>query len=788
MGIAAAICAAMIVLARPNAAYGVIEVNVTRVGFPTLQAGEVVRSGAWVSIIVDLSLIDQQSFDGYVRVGQFDNDGDECYDSVSVHLRAETGGTQRIYLYALANPQRNQGRFVVELFSDDGEAVQVLCQGELTYQAESARQPSIVSDDAILILSLSSGAIGRVQELVGPDQLDLYTRPIHIGHMSPTDLPELWIGLETVDHIVWDDARPEELTDRQIGALLEWVRQGGTLLIAAARTAGSLKLVKSIDAVLPVDLGEVVPVDNLPHVRQALLSARKERKRRGEEDDTWWETPFPAPVSVVQCALRDGALRIPDNKYNQSNVVSRRQVGRGFVMFLAVTLKDLLGAGGSAVDFFRKLFHLTVLEESDLGRPDLKPLFPYVVSAVGFARSGSFYLLIAGVFSAAYVLIATSGTWALLGARGRRHHSWSAFAVVGVAASVLSVLAVNSVRGFGETLHQISILDAKAGEAYGYGTVFFGVKTGTDRELDFWLPSDPLGATEPGRTDCFLRPIPVGSDPAEASSSFADPEEYRLLPANAVVDDVRVRATLKRFEGRWAGALGGMVTGDITVRGSDIMEGSYIINNLGVDLTDCYLLQTALDIPRMAAPRATAIYAYPIGTVPSGNRRFDLTPGESPEEGEETGTEVKARPTLKEAQERWGAKFRSVFSGGGYTWGSGGELVLGQEKNALLLLSTVGEHDPSAEAGLFGVATWSRDRLRQLDMREHLRRDTMILIGFADDPGPIRLFRRTGDRDYQILNPDPDRSWTMYRIRIPVTVFEEPEKDEYEEEIDKRIQ
>ena len=786
VGVLAAVCAAMAALAAPECAYGVIEVNVTRVGFPTLQAGEVVRSGAWVPIIVDLSLIEQQSFDGYVRLGQFDNDGDECYDSVDVHLRAETGGAQRVHLYALANP--HQRRFVIELFSDDDEAVQVLCQGELTYQAEPARQPPTILDDTILILSLSSGAIGRVQELVASDQADLYTRPIHVAHMSPTDLPELWIGLETVDYIVWDDARPEELTERQIDALLEWVRQGGTLLLAGSRTAGSLKLAKSIDAALPVDLGEVVPVDNLPNVRQALLSARKERRRRGEEDDAWWDTPFPAPVPVVQCTLREGALRIPDNRYNQSNVVTRRQVGRGFVIFSAVTLKDLLGAGGSAVDFFRELFHLAVSDESELGRPDLKTLFPYVVSAVGFVRSGSLYLLIAGVFSVAYVLLATSGTWALLGARGRRHHSWSAFAIVGVAASILSVLAVNSVRGFGETLHQISILDAEAGEAYGYGTAFFGVKTGTDRELDFWLPSDPLGATEPGRTNCFLRPVPVGTDPGEASSSFADPEEYRLLPANAVVDDVRIRATLKRFEGRWAGSLGGMVTGEVTIEGSRIVEGSYIVNNLGVELTDCYLLQTALDMTGTAALRSTAIYAYPIGTVPSGNGRFNLTPGDTREEGEEPDTEATTRPTLKDAQKRWGSKFHSILSGGGYTWGSGGDLMLGQEKNALLLLSTVGEHDPYQEAGLFGVASYSRDRLRQLDMREHLRRDTMILIGFADDPGPIRLFRRTGDGDYRVLHPDTDRSWTMYRIRIPVTVLKEPERDEYDQEIEKRIQ
>ena len=56
-----------------------------------------------------------------------------------------------------------------------------------------------------------------------------------------------------------------------------------------------------------------------------------------------------------------------------------------------------------------------------------------------------------------------------------------------------------------------------------------------------------------------------------------------------------------------------------------------------------------------------------------------------------------------------------------------------------------------------------------------------MLIGFADDPGPVRLFRRTGDRPYRMLEPDPDRSWTMYRIRIPVTLHEVEPEEEAEE-------
>ena len=149
--------------------------------------------------------------------------------------------------------------------------MQVVSQGELTFRAQPAQQPAVIADDELLILSISTGAISRVQDLVEVDQQTRYSRPLNVGHMSPADLPELWIGLEMVDYIVWDGARPEELTQRQVNALLEWVRQGGTLLIAASRTAGSLAMNDSIVRVLPVDIEEVIAVDNLPFVRRALL-------------------------------------------------------------------------------------------------------------------------------------------------------------------------------------------------------------------------------------------------------------------------------------------------------------------------------------------------------------------------------------------------------------------------------------------------------------------------------------------------------------------------------------
>jgi hypothetical protein len=782
------VCAASATLTAPATTHATVEVNVTRVGFPTLERGDVVRNGAWTPLIVDLALVEQQSFDGTLRVGQLDIDGDECYDSVGVHLRAETGGTQRVYLYIPANPLRSQGRMHVELRDEEGTAVRVLSQGELTLQAQPAQIPSVIGDEDILVLSLSTGTIGRVRDVAGADQTAVYDRPLILGHMNPLDLPELWLGLEAVDYIVWDDARPEELTGRQLGALIEWVHQGGTLLLAASRTAGASALTDSLYAVLPVDLGEVVIVDNLPEVRRTLLAPRDEGTRRPRPNEVpWWKVPFDAPFPVVRCTLREGASPVCTDVSVPSDVITERPVGRGHVIFCGVVLKDLFTAPGSPTVFFQRLFHLRVVPESkDVGWSRPQSLFPYVISAVGFSAWSSLYIVAAFAFCALYLLCATFGTWGFLSMRGWTHHSWSAFAVVALVASALSVLAVNFVHGFGETLHQISVVDVDAGQTRAYGTIFFGLKTGTDKDLDMWLPSDQLSATEPGATECFLRPAPSSSDLGEASTSFADPEAYRLAPGSAVLDDVRIRATLKRLEGRWEGLIGGTVAGQISVKGLRIRDGSWIANDLNVDLVNCWLLHTTQDFLSQGGSRSGSIYAFPIGTIPSGGRKVELATRCYQLSGQETFAQFLVRSTLAKAQIDWGRNFSTVLPGMPYGDETRNRIVPGQERNALLLASTVGEYDPSQELGMrravLGADYWSRDRLRQLDLREQLRRDSMILIGFADDPGPARLFRRTGDRPYTMLKPDLGASWTMYRIRIPVTLIGGPSPEEEEPE------
>lgn len=785
----------------PAPALARVEVNVDRVGWPLMRLGDAVRTGTWTPVVVTVSLLDQPTFDGTLRVRQLDADGDAAYDAVEVHLRNESGSAQRYELYMFAQPRRGEARFSVELYDQDGKAEQFVSQGVLTMRATPAQQPAIVDDNDVVVLSVSREAIGRVRDFVDPDKSRFFDQAPFIGHVSPQEMPDLWIGLEAVDCIVWDDARPEDLSDRQLLALIEWIRQGGTLLIAASRTAGSLVLSDRLAEILPADIGDVVVVDNLPDVRLQLVGA----PRLGEQavdPGEWYNNPFPRPIPVVRCTVRSGAFvvaaesgsaALEGQRLVQSDVLTERELGRGRIVLSAVALSDLFSGEGEPIDFFARIFQFRELGSSDEVHPATASLFDRVAGYVSFATRASAYLLLAGMASAAYVLAATFGSWTLLLRRGWQRHSWTVFAMVAVAASVLAIVVVNGMRGFGERLHQVTVVDANADGGRAFATVLFGLKTSTDKRVDVWLPSDVLGAREPERTDCFLRPMPATGDPLATLSRFADPDEYRVLPASASMEDVRIRATLKQFEGRWTGFLPGKVGGNVTIQRGQITPDSYIVNQLGVDLSQCLLLQARVPPNRTRAIRDTMIQVFEIGDLPSGPQQVSLSERAYRPKPTETLRAFLRRSMLHDYHAEWSRSFTGLLGGMGSAARGARPFLVGEERKALLLLSTVGEFDPVHFKGALdwgGTATISRDRLRWLDLSDRLDVDSVYLIGFADDPGPARLFMREGRRPYRPVGPDPRKTLTAYRIRIPVNNLGTgplPEEDKSDEDVDSLI-
>jgi len=772
-------------------AQAAINVNVTHIGFPAMgtarfDAGNVIRRSAWIPIVVDLDLLDQTVFDGTLRVAQFDTDGDRFLDGVEVHLREETGGHQRVWLYTMINASRDAGRCYVELLNEDGEAVEIITAGEPTYRAGPVddNQPHHLTDDAYLILSITNATIGHVRELTDEDDVGVFMRDVVLSHLAPADLPELWYGLEAVDAVVWDDARPEELTARQLDALIHWVRQGGVLLLTASESAGSVRLAKPLERILPVDLGDVHPVDNLPDVRRELLappttedSATARIPAERLDPLTWAELPLPHPIPVAACTLRPDAVRWAPSDEERPLVVARRTEGRGHVILSSVTVRDLMSGGGGAADFFINLLWLNRQRETDDFIVNRSSLFPHVVSAVAFATSSSVYLLAASVFSILYVVAATGGVWWFLGRRGWRRHSWSAFGLAAIAAAFLSVAGVRAFQGFGERVHQISVVDLAAGDTSAFVAAYFGLKTATDARLDVWLPLNPRRDTEPAESTSFLRPLPASRSRFDdyGQQSFSDPVTYRIKPSVAVVENVRLRATLKRFEGRWDGTIGGTVTGSLVANGRVFSDDSYLTNELGVDLTECWLLHTVAPFSEYPkGVRDTWIYAYPIGDLKADEGHVRVAERCYTPDADQSMTQFLASRELVDAQVSWSRPFRSALANIGLGESVKGAGSLADVQKAMLLATTIGELDPEAlksmTSHIAGVTqTWSHDRLRWMDLRRHLAPHTALLIGFAKDPGPVRLFRRYGQRRFRPVKPEDDHSWTMYRIRIPVT-------------------
>lgn len=775
---------AISILVASAAATPNLEVNVTHAGYPTLPSGHVYRHGTWTPIVADVALISGASFDGIVRSGQTDADGDRAFDEVEIHLREGTAESKRLHLYVHANAPFSQGDFWIEALDEGGDAVELVSRGEVSFRATPPVQPASLFADDFLIVSLSPESVGRVKDLIESDLIPKYRRKIRVSHMNPVNLSEHWVGLEMVDAIVWDRARPDQLTQRQREAIVDWVRHGGLLLVGCGDAADALRLTPELHDILPVTLAGSTETTDISGLRRALLlpdadgsGTEKRMRARPEEDDPWFDSPLDAPIPVAQAALRPGAVALAQNETTGNVTAARHAVERGIVVYCGFRLADVLPGDSQSLPFFERTLEIAQeAVDDEQTSVEHMSLFDHVAGAVAFLRKSGKFLLVALLFVVSYVFLATTGTWWALGRRGWQKHAWSAFAGVALVATAVSAVAVAAAKGIGTRVHQVSVIDGEEGSPFAVGTMFFGVTTAVDAKLDLWLPSDRLSPGQPGPTSCFLRPLPPGSGFAEEATTFADPSIYNISPSSASLHGVRVRSTLKQLEGRWDGRLPGIVRAGISVNQRRITTDSYIANDLGVDLKDCYLIQSAQNIdPESKADRTGRIYVWALGEISSGGSAVNIAKRAYDSAGD-TFSQQQLAARLGEWQKQWSAPLARGWGlrGGG---GGGGDAGLDADKYALMLATTVGEFDPTVLARSFDQArgvtrTWGRDRLRQMDLKRHMRRDQMILIGFADDPGPARLFARSGREEYESLDPDEDNSWTMYRFRIPVTLIE----------------
>ena len=775
--------------------HGAIIAEIVRVGYPT-DRGAVVRSWSWMPVVVDLRLEGEAQFNGYLRLRQFDRDGDAVLDVTPVHLAAGTGGQQRYVLYTVANPVLDRDWDIrVELLRTDdpdddvGELTRVISGGSERSLLELPVDPLVIPDDDYLVLYVSDRPTGRIRHLADYDRGGRLDRRVSIAHVAPVDLPGQWVGLQMLDAIVWDQADATQLTPQQQQALANWVGQGGQLMLAAARTSDTLKQSDILAPLLPVQFGPVESTVELETVRKQLLG-----ERAAEGGDLRLEQP----IAVVRCqALDQPTVRtIAREDALDTTVVASRLVGRGRVVFVAAELSDLMRHVPEPINAF--LFYKRTLElrDSSLGdEPTLDvPPYRYLESETAFARSGAVFLTVALLFTVAYVLLSTVGAWRFLKARDLLKHSWTVLALLAGVASVLSIVGVQAFHGVGRRLHQVSIVDGVAGSVDAWGTAYFGVATGTFSALDFWLPQDALLDDQPIASPCFLQPLGRVNPLTRVDVSFTDPARYVLKPSEALLEHVPVRATLKQLEGSWTGALRSTLQASVrvgvrrmpdsadlsdTIEEFVILPGSWIQNAMDVTLRNCQLFVTDRDAfeagreTNRIAGIGADFYAIPLGDLAAGERMDlfthlyqDASGATIPRSGSPRARGRKGWK-LSTAQKQWASSFQTV------EWSSDEhELIqraVTDTQSAILLMTTHSDLDPLLYKTSFGARPrLTRAHCRALDLTAWLTRTTAVLVGFSDTVGPVRLAARGGGQPYELLQPENNHALTAYRFLIPL--------------------
>ncbi len=765
--------------------------TVTHVGYPgsgsaqSLRGSHYYRVGLWVPVQVELTNDEADRFEGRIEVREPDRDRDEVIARRDVVLQGNS--TRRFFLYVPGGRFEQADQFCVWVFDAKGQFAELHDDAGKPVR-ELRPPPSILPapEECRLVLDVSARPVNQLSVVALDENL---VQPLIVMRASPRELPDEVAGLEVADAIVWDGADPKEIDLPQRTALIQWVRMGGRLVLGVGRSWDRLTDGKFAE-ILPAKLTGTATMPEMPEWLSAMLGVDAFDSTSGRLDPAL----IYCPVTLRDLASGSKAVIPTEHDVKQAAsqgpeghlMVTRRTIGRGEVTLVAAELEDLLRHGRRNPAMLRDLLNVRVdptARNADVQGGMLSGdtyLFTFVDRRTGFALAGALYLLVALVFVVGYIGVATAGTWFWLKSRGRIQHAWNLFAVAALVGSVLSVMAVQSIRGLTYKVQEVSVVDARAGSDAAVMTSYLGVKSPAHSRLDLRVPPDWRKPDDvPGDGSCTLRPVPALSD-IEGRYSAAD--RYEAVSSLGDLRAVPIRATSKQFEARWQGRLDGRVNASLRAMRSGSTEldpASWIQNDLGTELRHCSLLVTSQQVRSDRPHRDRAIEVYTVGSLPKGKRitvqdlldRADALAQASGKTGAEAAmirADALKRQLANVLNDEW---LRNLVSRAQFR--TGPEASPGPRRSqedhikALLVLTVYNEIDTMRllQEGNQLHRVYGLD----LDRSDYLSPDEALLVGFSEDPGPARLcYRKARDGEGRWAAIAPSQADVLYRVAIPV--------------------
>lgn len=603
-----------------------VQGDVKSIGFQAnVQSRFVIREGRWIPIVVELQAAGSEHFSGALQVELSDLDGDRV-SFVEPSVAVTGGGTlRRVWCYAVAHRRDTSRSISVDVVGEDGALVASLPVPAFELIGSETQVLLDVSERPVAELrALDAGSAYYYAQ--GWSERRVY-RPTCVATLGTRDLPDRWIGLEAAQIVVWDDPNPELVSDAQLKALAEWVRNGGQLIVGVGAQWSKLRTSA---------LADVLPYSgDKPSLETHLLPQFARRFTDAES------TRFKNPLSVTSAELAPGATALLLDQAESGqviNLVAQRLVGSGRVLATAARLRDLFAATTTSA-FLHELVEVNPVSDKfrqnatnefaalRLGAPALAT---DILAGIEFRRQAGLRVLAAFAFVAAYILLSTFVSWGWLVRRKLTHASWTVFAAFAIVASLLSSGAVGMLRGVTSSVQSVSFVDLDDGAGSARASVFVGYKSPTRAALDLSLAGEGN----------FLRPLTSSG----LGSTYQTPERYTAT--RGALDGVLLRATLKEFEGVWRGEHEGRLRSRLVADRATgrLTDESWLQNELGQVIDGGYVLfidprlsgvggavpprvsgltkrtDRSLYWGQSSVPPAVQVLAVPLGAMKPGDR------------------------------------------------------------------------------------------------------------------------------------------------------------------------
>lgn len=777
VGLGVALSGAAAALAQPVAG------DVVSVGFQaSVDAKSIARRGQWMPILLQIQAQGSDHFQGQLQVERVDLDGDlVVYTEQPVALTANEG-VKRVWCYAVSRGEQANG-MDVDVVSDGGALINRL----------HAPDFSIVSNDTQIILDVSQRPVSALHNLLDAgansyggsthDERGFYRRNC-VATLPFRDLPDRWIGLEAADVIVWDEPNIDALSAAQTAALIEWVRNGGQLVLGIGPTWPALSK-SPLAAILPLQ-GDEPPVEtqDLSEFRRAYAVDR--------------EFEFKAPMALAVGKLRSGAVVLKQDQLEDKRVVpliALQNYGSGRVIASAARIRDLLEASPKPA-FFNLLVDVNehtrgyldeLTKKYGVESYNTSSLYGLATGPIEFRSSAGQFVVIVGAFVFAYILLSTGGAWIWLKRKSLTTLSWPVFAGFAVIGSLLSLGAVSVSRGVISRLHSVTVYDMEAGQPEARAIGFFGYRSPIRQSIDLALHGDTA----------FLRPL--SHSPDNSASDYATPLRYAALPDKARLDQVKMRATLKQFEGRWETKLEAAITGQLSISRTtgELTPDSWIKSDLDADISGGYLffidprlVDETGAVPARAAGLTTSLRRGSLfqknEQIPPAANVLAVAIPQLKTTQKAQGLGAKVYQDLALAHGKWASattpdpnyepELPTLWALQNGDWASslrvGAKLTgmgIDPAVAALGLLSTRNLYQSNGYSGQSNYSFSAVDAMRisseglmSLDITHWLERGQAVLMLFSDQPGSAAL-------DVGGKAKAASEGRTIYRVRMPVS-------------------